>query len=72
MELVMEQRICIKSCIKVRKAAAETYSMLHEACGDDALRQRQPTNGSNVLKIEELQWMMMSNLAELQLQDLNL
>jgi hypothetical protein len=29
----------VKSSIEVGKAAAETYSMLHEACRDDALRQ---------------------------------
>jgi hypothetical protein len=29
-------------------------------------------NGSDVLKMEELQWMMMSGMADPQLQDLNL
>jgi hypothetical protein len=35
------------------------------------LKQR-PTNGSDVLKMEELQQMMMGSLAELELQDPNL
>jgi hypothetical protein len=39
MELVKAKIICVKSCIKVGKAAAETHNMLHEACGDDALSQ---------------------------------
>jgi hypothetical protein len=29
-------------------------------------------NGTDILKMEELQWMTVSGLAELQLQDLNL
>jgi hypothetical protein len=33
---------------------------------------RRPTNGSNILKMEELQEMTMSRSADLQLQDLNL
>jgi hypothetical protein len=36
---VKEQRICVKFCFKVRKTAAETHTMLHEACTDDASSQ---------------------------------
>jgi hypothetical protein len=32
------------------------------------LVKRQPANGSDILKMEELQWMMMSGLADRQLQ----
>jgi hypothetical protein len=39
MELVKEQRICVKICFQVRKTAAEIHSMLHEAYGNDALCQ---------------------------------
>jgi hypothetical protein len=38
-ESVKEQRICVKLCFKVRKTAAETHNMLHEAYGNDAWRQ---------------------------------
>jgi len=34
---VKEQRICIKSCFKLGKAAAETHKMLKAAFGDIAL-----------------------------------
>jgi hypothetical protein len=37
MESIKEQRIYVKSCFKVRKTAAETHSMLHEAYDNDAL-----------------------------------
>jgi hypothetical protein len=36
------------------------------------LVKRQPANGSNILKMEELQRMMTSGLADRRLQDLNL
>jgi hypothetical protein len=36
-ESIKEQRICVKSCFKVRKTAAETHSMLREAYDNDAL-----------------------------------
>jgi hypothetical protein len=36
------------------------------------LRVKRPMNGSNILKIEELQWMTMSKLADPQFQDLKL
>jgi hypothetical protein len=39
MELVKEQRICIKFCFKVGKTAAETDNMLSEAYRDDVLSQ---------------------------------
>jgi hypothetical protein len=35
---VKEQRICIKFCFKLNKTAAETYRMLKEAFGEQALR----------------------------------
>jgi hypothetical protein len=39
MELVKEQRICVKFFFNVEKTAAETHNMLHEAYGDDASSQ---------------------------------
>ena len=36
---VKEQRICIKFCFKLNKTAAETYQMLKEAFGEQALSQ---------------------------------
>jgi hypothetical protein len=39
MDLVKEQRICVKFCFKVGKTAAETHSMLHEAYDNDVLSQ---------------------------------
>jgi hypothetical protein len=67
---VKEQRICVKLCFKVGKTAAETH-MLREAYGDDA-SSKMTVNGSNILKMEELQWMKMTVMANLQLQDPNL
>jgi hypothetical protein len=46
--------------------------MLHEAYGDDAWVKRQPTNGSDILKMEELKCMTVSGLADIQLHDPNL
>jgi hypothetical protein len=72
-ELVKEQkRICVKFCFKVRTTAAETHNMLCEADSDDASSQMMTYEWFNVLKMEELQWMMMSCLANLQLQNPNL
>jgi hypothetical protein len=36
---VMKQRICIKSCFKLNKTAAETHRMLKESFGAQALSQ---------------------------------
>jgi len=36
---VMEQRFCIKFRFKLNKTAAETYRMLKEVFGEQALRQ---------------------------------
>jgi hypothetical protein len=46
--------------------------MLCEAYGDDALIQTTTYEWFKRLKTEELQWMMRSSLADLQLQDPNL
>jgi len=32
-----EQRICIKFCFKIRKTATETYQLLQQAYGEDAM-----------------------------------
>jgi hypothetical protein len=50
MELVKEQKICVKFCFKVGKTAVETHNILNEGYDDDASSQRQPKNGSKVLK----------------------
>jgi hypothetical protein len=39
MELVKEQRICVKFSFKVRKSPAETHRMLRKTYGNDALGQ---------------------------------
>ena len=32
-----EQRICMKFCFKIRKTATETYQLLQQAYGEDAM-----------------------------------
>jgi hypothetical protein len=32
-----EQRVCIKFCFKIRKTATETYQLLQQAFGEDAM-----------------------------------
>jgi hypothetical protein len=39
MKSAKEQRICVKFCFRLGKTVAETYSMLREAYGIDALSQ---------------------------------
>jgi len=36
-----EQRICIKFCFKLRKTATETYQLLQQAYGEDAMGRTQ-------------------------------
>jgi hypothetical protein len=36
-----EQRICIKFCFKIGKTAMETYQLLQQACGEDAMGRTQ-------------------------------
>jgi len=36
-----EQRICIKFCFKIRKAAMEMYQLLQQAYGEDAMGRTQ-------------------------------
>ena len=36
-----EQRICIKVCFKIRKTAMETYQLLQQAYGEDAVGRTQ-------------------------------
>jgi hypothetical protein len=50
MELVKEQRICVKFCFKVGKTAAETHNMLREAYCDDAACQTTTYEWSKHLK----------------------
>jgi hypothetical protein len=70
MESVKEQRICVKFCFKVGKPAAEATTCCVKLT---AMMPQitQLTYDSKVLKMEELQWMKMSSLANLQLQDPN-
>jgi hypothetical protein len=35
----IEQRVCIKFCVKLGKSATETLEMLHEAFGEHSLSQ---------------------------------
>jgi hypothetical protein len=67
MESVEKQEICVKFCFK-----AETVTCCVKLMAMMPRVKRQPTNGSNVLKMEELQWMMMSGLADLKPQEPNL
>jgi hypothetical protein len=39
-ESVKDEKICVKSCLKVGEKAAETHNMLHDAYGNDASSQR--------------------------------
>jgi len=36
-----EQRICIKFCVKIGKTATETYQLLQQAFGEDAMGRTQ-------------------------------
>jgi len=36
-----EQRICIKYCFKIGKTATETYQLLQQALGEDAMGRTQ-------------------------------
>ena len=36
-----EQRICIKFCFKIGKTGTETYQLLQQACGEDAMGRTQ-------------------------------
>jgi len=36
-----EQRICIKFCFKIGKTATETYQLLQQAFGEDAMGRTQ-------------------------------
>ena len=33
----VEQRICIKFCVKLEHSSSETIRMIQKACGDDAV-----------------------------------
>jgi hypothetical protein len=71
MESVTEQRICVKFCFTVRKTAAETH-ILRKAYGFNALSQTTIYECFRHFKMEELQQMTLSSLADLEFQDLNL
>ena len=45
-----EQRICIKFCFKIGKTATETYQLLQQAFGEDAMGRTQCFTGSVDLK----------------------
>ena len=45
-----EQRICIKFPFKIRKTATETYQLLQQAYGEDAMGRKQCLTGSVDLK----------------------
>jgi hypothetical protein len=69
-----EQRIFVKFCISIGKTAAETHNILYEAYSDFALSHMTTCDWLKyfILKMEELQWMRVSSLADHQLQELNL
>ena len=48
-----EQRICIKFCFKIGKTATETYQLLQQAYGEDAMGRTQVFDGSVDLKRAE-------------------
>jgi hypothetical protein len=72
MNSVKEQIICIKFCSIVKKADAETCKCYMKLTVVMPQVIGHPMNGSDILKMEELQWMTVSSVAELQLQDQNL
>jgi hypothetical protein len=39
-----KQSICIKFCFKIGKTATETYQLLHQAYGEDAMSHTQVTD----------------------------
>jgi len=47
-----EQRICIKFCFKIRKTAMETYQLLQQAYGEDAMGRTQVFVSVNLKRVE--------------------
>jgi len=45
-----EQRICFKFCFKIGKTVTETYQLLQQAYGEDAMGRKQCLTGSVDLK----------------------
>ena len=39
MDEIHEQRICLKFCFKIGKTATESYKLLQQAFGDNAIKQ---------------------------------
>ena len=47
MDVRFEQRVNIKFCVKLDKTATETFQLLRDAYGDEALsREREPLGGT--------------------------
>ena len=47
-----EQRICIKFCFKIRKTATETYQLLQQAYGEDAMGHTQVFGSVDLKRVE--------------------
>ena len=47
-----EQRICIKSCIKIGKPATETYQLLQQAYCEDAIGRTQVFGSVDLKRVE--------------------
>jgi hypothetical protein len=51
MDVLKEQRVCIKFCQKLGKTATETYKMLQQAFGETALSRSKTLDGISDLKM---------------------
>jgi len=49
-----EQRICIKFCFKIGRTATETYQLLQQAYGEDAMGCTQVFGSVNLKRVEPL------------------
>jgi len=47
-----EQRICIKFCFKIGKPATETYQLLQQAYGEDAMGRTQVFGSVDLKRVE--------------------
>jgi hypothetical protein len=54
----IEQRVCIKFCVKLGKSATETLDMIREAFGEHSLSGTVVLNGIHILRSVECQLKM--------------